>query len=287
MNTQGPRISKLNQVSRREFIATTAVAGTVLATSPSLLAQSAPRRRRYALVGVGSRSGMYRRAVCDTYKEHCEMVGYCDNNLGRLQLAQSRDRPPKEAIRARLTRDRAEDLAHDLARGPHRVPAECLFLLADHEVKAVERLVRDVALDAGLFLLDQAEGESLPGDGVVLLREVHPVGGPLHHGKEALRELQTARALLASDLAQVVPRGVQEADGRFRPRFLGGDADTALAFTRAAAEPDAEAGANTSLAFVEYVIDGEGRVLRRRRRCRRGVAARAACCWRTGVRSRA
>jgi predicted dehydrogenase len=92
MNAQNARPAKFNQVSRRDFIAVTAVAGTALMTSPSLLAQSAAPRRRYALVGVGSRSGMYRRAVSDTYKEHCEMVGFCDNNLGRLQLAQQRDR---------------------------------------------------------------------------------------------------------------------------------------------------------------------------------------------------
>jgi predicted dehydrogenase len=85
-------------VSRREFIATTAIAGTALLAAPALLAQSAPpaapagRRKRYALVGVGGRSGMYREAVLKTYAEHCEMVGYCDLNEGRLKLAQRKAR---------------------------------------------------------------------------------------------------------------------------------------------------------------------------------------------------
>jgi len=90
------KVSTEGGVTRREFIATTAAAGAGLLTAPSLLgqttAESAAPRKRYALVGVGSRSRMYRGAVLGTYKEHCEMVGYCDNNLGRLKLAQRMDR---------------------------------------------------------------------------------------------------------------------------------------------------------------------------------------------------
>jgi predicted dehydrogenase len=78
--------------SRREFIATTAVAGTALLAAPALLAQSAGRRKRYAVVGTGSRARMYQDAVLQTYAEHGEMVGYCDNNAGRLKLAQERAR---------------------------------------------------------------------------------------------------------------------------------------------------------------------------------------------------
>lgn len=35
---------------------------------------------------------MYRKAVLDTYADHAEMVGYCDLNRGRLELAQRQDR---------------------------------------------------------------------------------------------------------------------------------------------------------------------------------------------------
>jgi predicted dehydrogenase len=89
-----PTTSNSNpHLTRREFLATTALAGTALLGAPTLLAQAAPpARKRYALVGVGSRSGMYRQAVLKTYADHCAMVGFCDINEGRLKLAQSKAR---------------------------------------------------------------------------------------------------------------------------------------------------------------------------------------------------
>jgi predicted dehydrogenase len=78
--------------SRREFIATSTVATAALLATPALLAQSTDRRKRYVLVGTGSRARMYQDAVNKTYAAHCEMVGYCDNNAGRLKLAQERTR---------------------------------------------------------------------------------------------------------------------------------------------------------------------------------------------------
>jgi predicted dehydrogenase len=90
--------SQIQSVSRREFITATAVAGTALLAAPALLAQtnSSPpppvRRKRYAHVGVGGRSKMYREAVMKTYPEHCQMVGFCDLNEGRLKLAQAHAR---------------------------------------------------------------------------------------------------------------------------------------------------------------------------------------------------
>jgi predicted dehydrogenase len=84
--------SSAPEYSRREFIATTAIAGTTLLAAPQLFAQTAARRKRYAIVGVGGRSGMYRDAVLKTYAEHSQMVGYCDTNAGRLKLAQDQAR---------------------------------------------------------------------------------------------------------------------------------------------------------------------------------------------------
>jgi predicted dehydrogenase len=83
--------------TRREFIATTALAGASLLAAPSLFADTPPaallgRKKRYALVGVGGRSNMYREAVLKTYADHCEMVAYCDVNEGRLKLAQKQAR---------------------------------------------------------------------------------------------------------------------------------------------------------------------------------------------------
>lgn len=78
---------------------------------------------------------------------------------------------------------------------------------------------------------------------------------------QALRELQTTRALLAADMAQLVMRDVREANGQRRPAFIGGDADMPLAFVRASAEPDPERGVVTTLSLVEYRFL-EGRIVR-------------------------
>jgi len=47
-------------------------------------------KKRYALVGTGSRSRMYQRAIQQDYTAHAELVGLCDVNEGRLNLAQKR-----------------------------------------------------------------------------------------------------------------------------------------------------------------------------------------------------
>ena len=85
-------------VSRRHFIATTAASGAGLVVAGMRVGpvcgirKPGARKKRYALVGVGGRSGMYREAVLKTYAAHCEMVGFCDINPGRLKLAQAKAR---------------------------------------------------------------------------------------------------------------------------------------------------------------------------------------------------
>ncbi len=71
---------------------TIAVAGLGLAaTGWAATAVNQPvRRRRFAQVGLGSRSEMHQRAVQQTFGAHCEMVGLCDRNPGRLELARQR-----------------------------------------------------------------------------------------------------------------------------------------------------------------------------------------------------
>jgi len=44
-------------------------------------------RKRFAQVGLGGRARMFTNAVVETYADHCQMVGLCDNNEGRLRLA--------------------------------------------------------------------------------------------------------------------------------------------------------------------------------------------------------
>ncbi|NQU11781.1 Gfo/Idh/MocA family oxidoreductase [bacterium] len=46
-------------------------------------------KRRVILVGVGGRSALYRDATAFDYPETTELVGLCDNNAGRLALAQA------------------------------------------------------------------------------------------------------------------------------------------------------------------------------------------------------
>ena len=81
-------------VSRRQFIATSAAVGAGLLASSSAFAQieTTSPRKRYALVGVGGRSSLYRNAILKTYAEHCQFVGFCDVNEGRLKLAQKKAR---------------------------------------------------------------------------------------------------------------------------------------------------------------------------------------------------
>ncbi len=47
-------------------------------------------RERYAIVGVGGRSRMYREALTNKYADTRELVAICDNNRGRLELANVR-----------------------------------------------------------------------------------------------------------------------------------------------------------------------------------------------------
>jgi predicted dehydrogenase len=49
-------------------------------------------KTRYALVGTGGRSGMFRNAVLKTYKDTAEMVAYCDTNPGRVERARQHAR---------------------------------------------------------------------------------------------------------------------------------------------------------------------------------------------------
>jgi predicted dehydrogenase len=77
-------------VARRDFMKTLSAAGLALGAAPSLLAAAAGRRKRYAIVGLGSRYRMYHDAIEKTYAEHAELVALCDKNPGRLALAQKR-----------------------------------------------------------------------------------------------------------------------------------------------------------------------------------------------------
>src|SRR5262245_57449756 len=87
MNPQTPNAS----VDRRTFVKAVSAAGVALALGPGgAVAEvtGGPGRKRYAIVGVGSRSSMYQSAIQKNYKERAELVAVCDTNPGRLALAQ-------------------------------------------------------------------------------------------------------------------------------------------------------------------------------------------------------
>ena len=95
-----PTLTSHDDFTRREFITTSTVAGaSLLLGGPAFgeFRKASPpggiqSKKRYALVGTGDRSGMYREAVLKTYAPNCEMVGFCDLNFGRLKLAQTKAR---------------------------------------------------------------------------------------------------------------------------------------------------------------------------------------------------
>jgi predicted dehydrogenase len=86
-------------IDRRTFVKSFSAAGLGLAlgAAGSVSAQTQPTsqvttgpRKRYAIVGVGVRSGMYSGAIHGNYKDYAELVGICDSNPGRMAVWQRR-----------------------------------------------------------------------------------------------------------------------------------------------------------------------------------------------------
>jgi predicted dehydrogenase len=78
-------------VTRREFAAAAPAAGVGALLAGARLGQAATaagRKKRYAIVGVGGRSGMYQEAIHKTFATNNELVACCDTNAGRLRVAQ-------------------------------------------------------------------------------------------------------------------------------------------------------------------------------------------------------
>lgn len=70
-------------IDRRALLKTAGVAAVGYAAST----YAAGRRRKYVNVGVGSRSRMYLTAITQTFADGNELVGICDVNPGRLDVA--------------------------------------------------------------------------------------------------------------------------------------------------------------------------------------------------------
>jgi predicted dehydrogenase len=78
-------------ISRRDFTKATVTAGAAAALSTGSVfgfRVQEPRRKRFAIVGVGGRSYMFQRALYGNFAQYGELVGICDVNPGRLKRAQ-------------------------------------------------------------------------------------------------------------------------------------------------------------------------------------------------------
>ncbi|HEX9784389.1 MAG TPA: Gfo/Idh/MocA family oxidoreductase [Opitutaceae bacterium] len=94
-------------IDRRTFVKTAAIAGVGLALGASLGAAqvSTTQRKRYAIVGTGSRHRMYHRAILDDYAAHAELVGLCDLNPGRMEVSRKKAREKGVEIRGYASAD--------------------------------------------------------------------------------------------------------------------------------------------------------------------------------------
>jgi predicted dehydrogenase len=86
-----PRLVSEPAIDRRSFVKGISAASLGIAAGSSTLvaAVAETRKRRYAIVGTGSRHSMYRDAILDHYQDHAVLVGLCDINAGRLELSAS------------------------------------------------------------------------------------------------------------------------------------------------------------------------------------------------------
>lgn len=102
----------------------------------------------------------------------------------------------------------------------------------------------------------------IAGGGVLLLSQTLQAQGRVEAAQDELRAVQSARALLAADLAQITPGAVREA-GRAAFVFQGaGGARPAMSFVRASGKPGSPDQVTTQLVVVEYLIDESGSLVR-------------------------
>lgn len=82
---------KLSNLSRRQFVAKGTIAAAAVSFAPavSLAGNSkAKKKTKVALVGTGSRgSGTWGKALVEPYADYVEMVGLCDINPKRMEVA--------------------------------------------------------------------------------------------------------------------------------------------------------------------------------------------------------
>jgi general secretion pathway protein J len=103
---------------------------------------------------------------------------------------------------------------------------------------------------------------------VTLLKQSVDTQSRVAAAEASLRELQTARAMLAADVAQVVSRPANApgaAFGGFEGVGAGVEADRHMVLFRGVGALEADSTVATSLLAVEYQVDEKGRLVRRTR----------------------
>ena len=79
-----------DKITRRNFIRVSSIGGSGLLIAGNLLgAVQKGFKTKYAIVGVGHRTGMWQEAIYKKYSNSAEVVGFCDTNLGRMNYYQT------------------------------------------------------------------------------------------------------------------------------------------------------------------------------------------------------
>jgi len=89
MNTNDDRHQP--DITRRRFLQVAAASGAGAVLGGNAFAEtysSLGSRKRYAIVGVGSRTRMWQAGIYRMFHDTSEVVGFCDTNRGRLKLSQ-------------------------------------------------------------------------------------------------------------------------------------------------------------------------------------------------------
>jgi predicted dehydrogenase len=80
-----------DEITRRRFLQVAAASGAgvmlggnILAKTPGILGS----KKRYAIVGVGGRTRMWQEGLYTSFRDTCEVVGFCDTNPGRMKFYQ-------------------------------------------------------------------------------------------------------------------------------------------------------------------------------------------------------
>lgn len=88
-------------MDRRGFVKTLSIAGLGLGLSgtvASAVTAESTKKKRYVIVGNGGRSRMYQNAIEKDYSDYAELVGVCDINPGRVELARARSIANKASV---------------------------------------------------------------------------------------------------------------------------------------------------------------------------------------------